>query len=278
MVKPSAEIAELKGWLAEQFSGVENKLTEINNRIGNIDGQLFELRERNDHLERENTRMKDRVAELEEEVVRLDAEHRKENLRFYGLPEDKSKTPEDTLRNFIEKDLKVDTKDMHFHAVYRVGKAQTDAAENNQGPQRRNVGRPIFARFALRKDAEAVQRAAYRRPKGSLPKCGVDTDLPTAWFNIRKKAYLPCIKPAKARGQKIRWVGPTLYIDNKKIDLTTTEDTEHRQEDRRVRNTSSDDNADEDENAKTTDPKPQRETRLRGRNKSIVDYIQQKRK
>lgn len=260
MGKPSAEIADLKKWLGEQFAGVENKLTEIKDKIENLDGEIFELREKNELLETENALLKTRVTELEENVVRMDAESRKENLRFYGLEEEKGKTPEDTLRNFIEKELKVDTGNMDFHAVYRVGKTRTNTENDNQGSQgqRRqetDVGRPIFARFALRRDAEKVQRAAYSRPRGSLPKCGVENDLPSAWAKTRKHAYLPLVKPAKARGEKIRWVGQTLFINNKKVDLSkepTDDNAQH------MAGPVSD---------HQTDPKPQRETtrRLRDR-------------
>ena len=47
-------------------------------------------------------------------------------------------------------------------------------------------------------------------------------DIPSAWTSVCKQAYTTHVKPAKTKGQKVRWVGATLYISGHKIDLSST--------------------------------------------------------
>lgn len=230
MPKQSAEITELKKWLNEQFSDIKRqnadvtaRLADLSGKFEDFDGQLLEIQVKNDELSRENIQLKAQVKDLEENVTRIDAFTRRQNLLFYGLAES-TNTAEATLKGFLE-ELAVDTDNIEFQAIHRIGRARSNTERDKRphnNDDNNDAPRPIIARFARQEDVQRVKRAVYSRRKGAQPRVGVEEDLPPAWVKIRKQAYLTHVKPAKADGLKTRWAGPSLFINNKKADLSSS--------------------------------------------------------
>ena len=96
-------------------------------------------------------------AELKEErdkVIELEDYPRRENLKFHNIRESEKKVLT-TRRNklfsaFCLKKLQMDTVQIRYHAVHRIGKRKEDKH------------RPIIARFVCREDREQ----AFARKKG----------------------------------------------------------------------------------------------------------------
>lgn len=229
-MKPAAEIADLRKWLEGQFNeireqhnDVTKRLDDLNGKLEDVDGQLLEIQVKNDELSRENEQLREEMGDLQENIIRMDANARRQNLLFYGL-EENHKIPEDHLKELLQ-EIGVDTSTMQFQAVHRIGRPRDDRQNGSQttSSDRKPPPRPIIARFLLMSD---VQKVLFSRPKGAQPKVGVEEDVPPTWAAIRKKAYISHVKPAKAKGQKIRWVGPNLYIDGKNVNLETVAEQE----------------------------------------------------
>ena len=91
---------------------------------------------------------------------------------------------------------------MKFHAVHRLGKPLRPHGNKTMDNKNSRSARPrpVIARFALRTDAQCVKSAVYKRPKGALPKIGVQDDITPAWASVRRQAYIAHVKPAKAKG------------------------------------------------------------------------------
>ena len=138
----------------------------------------------------------------------IDAQVRKSNLRFFNINDDKQKSAKDIIDHFIDYDLKCNVKTV---AAYRV---VTRAASQR-------VTTHILARFQNLDEAAQVKSAAYKKPKGTSG--SVEEDLPFEWAQTRKMAYTKYVKPAKIMGEKVRWVGDKLYINNVHVTIKKEE-------------------------------------------------------
>ena len=104
--------------------------------------QLSKLKAENDHLT-------PALKETQEHLIALENYTRRENLRFMNIPETVDENCQDIIYDLIENDLKINTDQMRFHAVHRVGKSPSNR-ETLSRP------RPIIARFVVREDRDAV--------------------------------------------------------------------------------------------------------------------------
>ena len=81
---------------------------------------------------------------------------RRENLRFYNIPESAQETNEDCVQKVkqVLSDLGAPS-DIKFHAIHRTGKPNINygASSTSEGEPR---PRPILARFVSRMDSESI--------------------------------------------------------------------------------------------------------------------------
>lgn len=209
----ATEISELRVWLGQQFHEVhekfetqQNSLLDIKHQLEELEVEAYNANATCEELKKENSALRDDVSNLKWQLEHLDAYIRKDNLRFYNIPERQSWTSEQVLRDFIDTKLRLNTDDIDFSTVHRIG-------QPNKG------SRCIIARFVKRSDVEKVKAGAVRL-RGSA--FGIADDLPPSWAEKRKQAYNRHIKPARAEKKKIRWRGNQLYIDDKEVDLTSS--------------------------------------------------------
>lgn len=209
----ASEISELRVWLGQQFHEVhekfetqKNSLLDIKHQLEELEVEAYNANATCEELKKENSALREDVSNLKWQLEHLDAYIRKDNLRFYNIPERQGWTTEQVLRDFIDTKLRLNTDDIDFSTVHRIG-------QPNKG------SRCIIARFVKRSDVEKVKAGAVKL-RGSA--FGISEDLPPSWAEKRKRAYTRHIKPARAEKKKIRWRGNQLYIDDKEVDLTSS--------------------------------------------------------
>ena len=117
---------------------------------------------------------------------------RRENLRFYGIPEvDEEENTEAVLKAFLEKELDVEnTQYIEFQRVHRVGKKD----RNTRKP------RAIIARCLRFKDQENL--FSRRRNIDSQSNFGIGTDLPKQVIDMRK-GLIPKMVQTRKSGKRV---------------------------------------------------------------------------
>jgi len=66
-----------------------------------------------------------------------------------NVPECKDENWMDVVYDMLEKDMKINVEDIHFHAVHRVEKPRSEDAS-------KSTPRPIIARFLSREDRDSL--------------------------------------------------------------------------------------------------------------------------
>ncbi len=208
-----SDLADMRKWLDGRLDEItthnksqEASLVQINNKLDVLEGETFTANETCDQLRAQNTSLREEVNDLREQVNFLDAYQRRDNLRFYNIPEVANENTEHTLKTFISEKLQLNTKYIDFSIVHRLG------AKNNRGG-----ARCIIARFVRRSDVQKVKAGAV---KLGGTRYGISEDLPHEWAVARSKAHKQHVKPAKEKKQKIRWKGATLFVDGREVKLS----------------------------------------------------------
>ncbi len=278
---------DLKTWMAARFSTLEGQiegtkhqninqdktLNEIKQGLEQLNGEVFEIKQQYDGLVKENSAMRTTIDDQNMRILQLEAQTRKDNLRFYNIPETRNKTAEEDLRDFMRKNLRLEPRNIDLSTVYRVGVANV----------MNNRPRCILARFIHGSDRDSVKAAAVNL-KGT--RFGISEDLPPEWARIRREAYLTHIREAKQQGKRVRWRGPKLFIEGVEIDLRLGNDripsasqarrtnTAQKKQSHQPQETSRSSNSDSDGDSEQNPPSPlpQRETdrsRRRERKKRV---------
>lgn len=128
-------LGEIKQWIQAEFDKSHAKqdeiLAEVKTRLDTITGELFEAKQKCDELERQNQKLDTTVSEQQEQICQLEAYVKKDNLRFYNIPESRNGETEKDLRDFMTKYLNINHSDIEFGAVHRVG----PLSNNNNQPR-----------------------------------------------------------------------------------------------------------------------------------------------
>ena len=94
------------------------------------------------------TKTKAELKEERDKVIELEDYTRRENLKFHNIPESKEEgfthTSKQVVLSIFEKELQMDSAEIRFHVVHRIGKPKE------------NKHRPIVARFVCREDRDRV--------------------------------------------------------------------------------------------------------------------------
>ena len=135
----------------------------------------------NKDVQEDKARLEEMITNNEEELKNLrlqlldyEVYQRSENLRFYGIPEDRDENTKEVLYSFLENDFGIsDAGEIEFQSVHGSGK-------------RANDGKPrgIIARFLRYSDREAV--FARSSVLGRKSVVGIGPDLPKQVVGMRK--------------------------------------------------------------------------------------------
>ena len=149
------EMKEEIGMLKSNTKGVEKSVDEIWETIEDMKEAAKALKDsktvREDEMQELRALLTKTKAELKEErdrVIELEDYTRRENLKFHNIPESEEEgvnhSPKQVILSILQKELQMDTAQIRFHAVHRIGK------------RKENKHRPIIARFVCREDRDQV--------------------------------------------------------------------------------------------------------------------------
>lgn len=139
---------------------------------------------------------------LKESIIDLQARSMRDNLVFAGIPEKADENPEETIKTFIHKELKlplVTVNSIGFHRVHRIGGKRPDSRRP----------RPIVAKFVSFKQKEQVKKQG-RELKGT--NFGVNDQFPKEILD-RRRALFPIRKKAITEGARAVIAVDKLFIN-----------------------------------------------------------------
>ena len=116
---------------------IRNDVKCMNRKFDSLDKKVKNLRNDNKVLKKQNTKLVDQVAELSSTVVNLEtrvkeaekknenleAQSRRENLKFYGIEDDRRETWEQTelkTRNYLSTQLDIDESNIQIERAHRL--------------------------------------------------------------------------------------------------------------------------------------------------------------
>ena len=237
--KMENEMAALKQELKQDILAVRNELSELRKSIDSAWVEINTLKKENESLKKqmasmvsENTKLNEDINTLKNRVIKQEDYSRRENLRFYNIPENQSENTEQCIAkvNEVITALGLNSSEISFHAIHRIGKrdnlsssssSHTDHATAN-GQSQRPRPRPILARFVSRMDADDVWGRRKELLKSStLSSIFIDKDLSAESAKIRgklraahKKAKELNITRVSIKGNKLLVNSSSYTVDN----------------------------------------------------------------
>ena len=202
--------------IGTQINILQDSVDRINQTVANLQSQFCRLKEDvrntveetntlqtsvkflNDQVEASKKKIREdeensqkEIDNLRQQLLNYEVYSRRENLRFYGIPEtDEEENTEAVLKAFLERELSVEnTQYIEFQRVHRVGKRD----RNTRKP------RAIIARCLRFKDRENL--FSCRRNIASSSDLGIGPDLPKQVIEMRKR-LIPKMVQARKDGKR----------------------------------------------------------------------------
>ena len=151
--------------------------------------------------------LKTKLSEEQEKIIALENYSRRENLRFMNIPEQEHGNCSDIVYDIVEKGFNINTQNIYFHAVHRVGQPRSPEDSHHHY-------RPIIARFLCGEEGDRVLKA-----KGKLRH---SMDYPSAYItkNYAKAIQLERKEPIKTmlierkKGMSVKVVDRNVVIND----------------------------------------------------------------
>ena len=162
--KINEEIVTLKFELKNDIKSVREELNEATKSLNAAWEEVGSLQEKNKILQQqldstaeENVKLKEEFEALKVRIVKQEDYSRRENLRFYNIPESAQETNEDCVQKVkqVLSDLGAPP-DIKFHAIHRTGKPNINYGASSATSEGEPRPRPILARFISRMDSESI--------------------------------------------------------------------------------------------------------------------------
>ena len=148
-----------------------------------------------------------KLSEEQEKIIALENYSRRENLRFTNIPEQEHENCTGTVYDIVENGLNINTQDIYFHAVHRVGKPRSPEDAHHHP-------RPIIARFLCREDRDRVLKAKGRlRHSTDYPNAYITKDYAKA-IQLERKELIKAIFIARKKGMSAKVVDRNLVIND----------------------------------------------------------------
>ena len=163
-----------------------------------------------EELKKKDKKNEDKIKDLEDKLLYQEEYNRRENLRFFGIPESTTAAENifEVMRNFLKEELDLENADnIEFQRAHRIGKKKMGEA------------RPVIVRFLKFPERELVFRKA--RELESDTEVKVYSDLPKE-ISERRKRQWPRLKKAREEGKIAFFSKPEpdkLFIDGQFVPL-----------------------------------------------------------
>ena len=170
------DIKTLKEELKGEIQAVKSELSEATKSLSAVWEEVQSLKHKNKDLQdqcdsttRENNKLNEEISTLKNRLIKLEDYSRRENLRFYNIPENPGESNEECSRKAMAvlTELGAVPENIMFHAIHRTGNpnntASSNSAANNEestesreGASRPPRPRPILVRFVSRMDSDWI--------------------------------------------------------------------------------------------------------------------------
>ena len=220
------ELCGLRQEMKEEIDMLKSNIKDVEKSVDEIWATIEDMKEATKALRDSKTVQEDEMqelralltktkAELKEErdkVIELEDYTRRENLKFHNIPESEEEgvnhSPKQVILSILQKEFQMDTAQIRFHAVHRIGK------------RKENKHRPIIVRFVCREDRDQV----FARKKGikestRFKDAYITADYAKVIQDERRKLIKAMFK-AKEQGSEAKVIGRYLYIGELKYDVT----------------------------------------------------------
>ena len=168
-----ADIKASKDELKSEIQAVKSELSEVTKSLKGVWEEVQSLKQKNKDLQdqcdtttRENSKLNEEIGALKNRLIKLEDYSRRENLRFYNIPENPGESSVECSRKVTDvlSELGADPENIMFHAIHRTGNPNNTASSNSagsnevstesrEGTSRPPRPRPILVRFVSRMDS-----------------------------------------------------------------------------------------------------------------------------
>ena len=187
----------------ERFSVLESSINSLQTGLSTLSEKSRIIEEKTNYIEKavefENAEIEelkkkvkeneDKIKELEDKLLYQKVYNRRENLRFFGIPESTTGAENtfEVMRNFLKEELDLENaENIEFQKAHRIGRKKTGEA------------RPVIVRFLKFPIRELVFRKARELESDTDVK--VYSDLPKE-ISERRKRQWPRLKKAREEGK-----------------------------------------------------------------------------
>ena len=237
-----ADLKACKDELKSEIQAVKLELSDVIKSLNAVWEEVQSLKQKNKDLQdqcdttiTENSKLNEEICALKNRLIKMEDYSRRENLRFYNIPENTGESSVECSRKVMDvlSELGADPENIMFHAIHRTGKPNNTASSNSavsnevstesrEGASRPPRPRPILVRFVSRMDSDWVWDNRKKLMDSSrFSSVFIDKDLSAESARQRgklraayKKAKELNIAKVFIKGKKIA-VNSTLYsVDN----------------------------------------------------------------
>ena len=180
----TAKLEEFEITAKKDIKDVKDQCSSNSEKLKDVQTQIVNLNKR---MEKEEN-LQGQIDALTSKNLYLESYSRRENIKFFSIPEDVGEDTEEILREFMERDLGYhNARSVELQRVHRINRGN-----NVSGP------RPIIARFLRFKNVEEIF-ALGRRLEGTGYQ--MFRDLPQEIIK-RRREQMPTLKKARRNGLK----------------------------------------------------------------------------
>ena len=171
-----ADIKASKDELKSEIQAVKLELSEVTKSLNAVWEEVQSLKQKNKDLQdqcdtttRENSKLNEEISALKNRLIKMEDYSRRENLRFYNIPENPGESSVECSSKIIDvlSELGADPENIMFHAIHRTGNPSNTASSNSavsneastesrEWASRPARPRPILVRFVSRMDSDWV--------------------------------------------------------------------------------------------------------------------------
>ena len=169
-----ADVKASKEELKSEIQALKSELSKVTKLLNAVWDEVHWLKQKNKDIQdqcnaatRANSKLNEEINTLKNRVINLEDYSRRENLRFYNIPENPGESSIKCSRKVMDvlSKLGADPENTKFHAIRQRGKPDTLASSNNavgngfptessEGPSWSPRPRPILVRFVSRMDSD----------------------------------------------------------------------------------------------------------------------------
>ena len=195
-----------------QLNTLEQSITFTQNDVVTLkektENNSKEIKTGLDVLNKKIEVLENRLKAETENNIKLEQYTRRENLRFNNITEIEKEDCKTLIHRVIQNEMDIDTSDIKFHAVHRVGVKQEGRC------------RPIIARFISRQDRDLIwQNRGKIKNSHNYPDAYITEDFARAIQLERKTLIKAMMKARESAGlPEAKVVGRFLIINNERYD------------------------------------------------------------